>query len=754
MAVIVAEKNTLLPSNATTLTVALPAHESGDLLVVKASQGYGGTIGCSTTGWTVLVTHSYGTGSFDSKCAVVVKKATSSAETPPVLTSANSASWAVSARTIKGWKDTGTIADAFANVTTSTTNAFTTTNGRSKTYSCAGVTTTTANSLVMCLHTQLGVYGSNVEPQCKALWLGTVEVPTHCMGIAYKFLQTAGATGDFDFVAEDSFSTRIAIVVFTVLDDGTGDYVMPYLAAPSLTVVEPWFGTLAALGNLVAGSLSIASLLGRTIERSAGASENNAGASATDRAFSLIPVVGATIYGSQRNLYVSRNASAGFMLGTYRFTLPSYGQFIGRNDTTDTGICITLMDASNNYDTWCVGGLGDDDMSLDGRNTYVVQLNQSTDTRIGHSESALNKSAVTKILASFRAVYGDTNVSFAQTVFVPSDGITVSGGSSLAPITGKILERYIGKGHAVTVIKEGLCLIPLVFSGNTVVDLDLYNLRFPRLYSAGNSLTHVDAGALGITIDVDAGAVINMTNGSISAPEPWHFTIHADSSPDAEYGFTGRTLVNAIASLQPVTIYSGMGFVQSAITQNGSTMTGCTFSESSITSDNPGLISDSTFTSGGTGHSMTITVPGSYTISGLDFVGYGADDTTDASIYNNSGGAVTLNVSSGTAPTVRNGTSASTTVVAGATLTIAANVTLSGAEIRIYDMDNSPAGSLGTELSGTESHGSATYTYSGTPGNTIWIQIMKSGYKEYGQSVVFPDSNSTFTATLAVETNT
>jgi len=76
-----------------------------------------------------------------------------------------------------------------------------------------------------------------------------------------------------------------------------------------------------------------------------------------------------------------------------------------------------------------------------------------------------------------------------------------------------------------------------------------------------------------------------------------------------------------------------------------------------------------TFTSDGTGHAIYITAPGSYDYTLNSFNGYGIDTSTDATIYNNSGGAVTINVNSGDTPTFRNGSGASTTIVAGAVTT-------------------------------------------------------------------------------------
>ncbi len=88
------------------------------------------------------------------------------------------------------------------------------------------------------------------------------------------------------------------------------------------------------------------------------------------------------------------------------------------------------------------------------------------------------------------------------------------------------------------------------------------------------------------------------------------------------------------------------------------------------------------------------------------------------------------------------------------TLTISASADLTGSELRIYDLDNAPAGSLGTELSGSESAASAEYSFTGDAGNTVWVQIMKSGYEEFGQQLVLPNADGDFYALLRRELNT
>jgi len=81
-------------------------------------------------------------------------------------------------------------------------------------------------------------------------------------------------------------------------------------------------------------------------------------------------------------------------------------------------------------------------------------------------------------------------------------------------------------------------------------------------------------------------------------------------------------------------------------------------------------VSGLSFTSDGTGHAIYITATGSYTFTNFTYSGYGASGTTDAVIYNNSGGAVTINVVGGDTPTYRNGAGASTSVVASVNLKV------------------------------------------------------------------------------------
>jgi hypothetical protein len=91
----------------------------------------------------------------------------------------------------------------------------------------------------------------------------------------------------------------------------------------------------------------------------------------------------------------------------------------------------------------------------------------------------------------------------------------------------------------------------------------------------------------------------------------------------------------------------------------------------------------------------------------------------------------------------------------GITLTLEANVSLVGAEIRVYDLETTLP-ELGTELGGIESATTANYDFvggAGSQGNVVWIQIMLPGYEEYGQQITMPQVNSSIFPVLTLDTN-
>jgi hypothetical protein len=174
---------------------------------------------------------------------------------------------------------------------------------------------------------------------------------------------------------------------------------------------------------------------------------------------------------------------------------------------------------------------------------------------------------------------------------------------------------------------------------------------------------------------------------------------------------------------------------------NSATLDGCVFLRNSVISPNRltnvpwGWTADMsnikfcTFQSSGTGHALTLTTTlvTPQTSKGNKFIGYAAQGGTagDRAIYNNAGGAVTINVTDlGDTPTYRNGTGASTTVQNAVNITITvkdvANNLLDNIRVAVYDSGDTQ---LMNELTVS---GIATESYAYTADENISIRIRKS----------------------------
>lgn len=232
------------------------------------------------------------------------------------------------------------------------------------------------------------------------------------------------------------------------------------------------------------------------------------------------------------------------------------------------------------------------------------------------------------------------------------------------------------------------------------------------------------------TIEIlNAASVVNWTGisiSSLSTTSKGRILVSANADVNVDgctfndmgtFSFQSNSLINDTVFRRCDTVtHGGSSFTNNTLENSTSSI--------SITTLSPDLISDCSFKSAGTGHAVEITSPGTYTFSGNLFSGYGATGTTNAAIYNNSGGAVTLNISGGgSVPTYRNGTGASTSIVAASNLTLTGLKV--GSEVRAY-LGTDPASS--TELSGVESS-TDTFTFShSVAGQSGYIVVHALGY--------------------------
>ena len=158
-------------------------------------------------------------------------------------------------------------------------------------------------------------------------------------------------------------------------------------------------------------------------------------------------------------------------------------------------------------------------------------------------------------------------------------------------------------------------------------------------------------------------------------------------------------------------------------------------------------IRDSKFLGNTTGPALRFTpYSATFNLYDLKFAG----NTYD--LYNSNAALITVNQYDGSNATTYTGNIQLETPT-DITLRIEGNVSLVGAEVRIYDLDGL-VGDYGTELAGVESCGTSFFEFLETPGNTVWIQIMLQGYEEYGKKVLIPQGTShIFTANLQRDFN-
>jgi hypothetical protein len=175
-----------------------------------------------------------------------------------------------------------------------------------------------------------------------------------------------------------------------------------------------------------------------------------------------------------------------------------------------------------------------------------------------------------------------------------------------------------------------------------------------------------------------------------------------------------------------------------------------------------GKLDGTAFQSSGTGHAIEFgpNTPDTIALFGVGFSGYGADDTANAAIFNNSGKNIEIIIlGGGSVPTVHNGSGASTDVVTGQrnlSFSVAdASGPVTGYEWRLYDSTGAPAGSFGTELAGEEAAGEADQNYSYTYGadTPVVLQVLHDDYIEAIVKSTLIDADRDLTVLLQPEEN-
>ena len=296
---------------------------------------------------------------------------------------------------------------------------------------------------------------------------------------------------------------------------------------------------------------------------------------------------------------------------------------------------------------------------------------------VGDATSDINVSGCTFLGSGRQLIYNEF-LSSATDINTTTDVITSDIGNA-DPDVHPIYEEF-RTGDLVTYSKEGGT------ASTGLTDATDYYLNRTALNQYSVHTTRANAYA-------DTSRVALSTNGA----ETHSFTLVAETAPVFEMQDTNngsgalnpdnmtlsrfaKIVVNNQSSSQDYTNIAFIGCRALTITDINTGITGWTirqqytYAGEAFMSGTSALMSVVDFSfdnTGGLGHAMELTATGTVNLTNTSFLGYGADASTSAAIYNNSGGAVTINVlGGGTPPTVRNGTSATTTINSAVTLTV------------------------------------------------------------------------------------
>lgn len=241
---------------------------------------------------------------------------------------------------------------------------------------------------------------------------------------------------------------------------------------------------------------------------------------------------------------------------------------------------------------------------------------------------------------------------------------------------------------------------------------------------------------------------VNLSGTSFSGKIPYVVAVDAASSPSANILFDGVTLSGATVLFeQSMLTVSGARFISCGSVSTLAKLLYCSFVEmrGSVIVSDPGLVEACTFRQGPLGgHAIEITQPGTFAFVGNTFEGYDLDGTADAVIYNNSGGHVVLNVSGGDAPTVRNGSGASTTINSLVTLTFAG--VRAGSEIHIFD----GAGALLVGVENAEPNQQISIQATGV---TVRIFIASLGFENIDLQFYVPNMDTSIPVFQRIDRN-
>src|SRR3989344_2161485 len=655
---------TISTTTTASLVCEMPTHVTGDLLLAFLNKD--STTGFAGTGWTMQQEQN----SAGAHGAVWAKRAASASETITfTLTSETCLAVIVSVKNVNG----STVADAVSGSAK--------TGADDLTFPLNGATMTPSHNNCLIfdwLSTDIGV-GPSALPGWVNIFTGDAGANSGCL--SYTYQKTAASithTGHWGGVTSTGADSRAFIIA--VRDDGNETEVDPYVDRTTVggSIVASIVGV---TGEIDAGTwtstLSLATVGAKSTSGDIVASVADSGYIPFWGSASFTPAASTTLLGgSQLDFTSAQNMQTGspLLFGTWNFATPR--DYVDLGKAVTGGLVLAIADASNDYKAWCIGGQFNKTTNPDKRNKFAIQVNQSTSTTYGAS-GTLND--VTKVLYLASGFYGAVAWR-GSNLWLLTETI-LAGGSATTPLTFEQMEIAVndGTGRIPIFDREGAAATIWtrirVGGGDPVhYDIDAKTFQWPRVADAVDYFAfHVDINTVGIEFYGLASDTLHFTNSVFVSSSTYYWRFNASHSGSADIDFSGSRVINATVTLRSTSDLDGVSLQECpTFTQNSATLNNCAFLDTKVTSAAPAdaaLISNSTFTSSGTGHGIEIGgTAADMTLNSVTFTGYAVSDgsTGNEAIYVNIGsGSMSITIDGGSTPSIRTAV-ATVTVIAGA----------------------------------------------------------------------------------------
>jgi hypothetical protein len=712
MAYIIAAESNPDPTEVSTVTVPIPAgHQTNDLILMFIGQDGGGTnITTAASGWNLIGSQSAAQGQ---RSVVYWKLATSSNE-PDVDWSGANDEWCVYAVVVRGVNTSNPI------------NGFDRTdsaNSTSNNLTSGAVTTDEANCLVFSFINFDGAAKltpqnpAQVMPLLKESYFGA------CSNLTFFNQITAAATPTVNYLSEVASEGGTVWTVAIEDVDPANAQLSPtvstnyqiinrYGGVTTATAAQPAFirhniPTFQQLGSISATTIGPLDVLDAPFNQVLFQSLQNIWGSMTgiNIAVSAIDNTG-------------RWVGASHIISTTDFSNKIiHLEFqISVNTTTRFGSQGLILYLQDSLGEWVAFQLSQRQGMLSSA-TYTAHIDVNGTAPYAESGS-IDYTNITRVAHMYHRISTfSTAIATRVQNFLLFDKVTMVDGNEFDAISpSKIINAFTGhspylsaslQGNAQGLPRSGFDL------GNgtrkSYTDLTASSTEYPLRANAsiGRRVWKINDNCPAATITINASAddTVNVTSCVLATDVTQKLIVDPLSSTSATYNFSGSSIINFMIENNVNGInFNEASFRNCDFTLNGggllnSTLTACT----NVITNNPENISGTLFISAGSGHAIVASAIGSYAFEGNTFTGYGADGTTDAAFYNNSGGLITLVIPAGDQiPTIRNGVGASTVIDSPVTnYTIALPNIIDGSVYQIYNVTQDVELSFDTVSGGT-----------------------------------------------------